>query len=135
MASIPTLSSCLGISPTKEMNVNTSIWDKLTHVAALLSVITALVWVGVLYFPLMHQNEVMRQQIVRLDKQIQQEEVANRRLRLEIDSLKTGEGDAVEEGLEVWPGRTRPWFASDFPASDPPATRLAKRLFFLNPSC
>jgi cell division protein FtsL len=37
----------------------------------------------------MHQNEVMRQQIVRLDKQIQQEEVANRRLRLEIDSLKT----------------------------------------------
>jgi len=31
----------------------------------------------------------MRQQIVRLDKQIQQEEVANRRLRLEIDSLKT----------------------------------------------
>ena len=89
MASILALSSCLGISPTKEMNVNTSIWDKLTHVAALLSVITALVWVGVLYFPLMHQNEVMRQQIVRLDKQIQQEEVANRRLRLEIDSLKT----------------------------------------------
>ena len=31
----------------------------------------------------------MRQQIVRLDKQIQQEEVASRRLRLEIDSLKT----------------------------------------------
>ena len=89
MASIPALSSCLGISPTKEMNVNTSIWDKLTHVAALLSVITASVWVGVLYFPLMHQNEVMRQQIVRLDKQIQQEEVGNRRLRLEIDSLKT----------------------------------------------
>ena len=89
MASIPALSSCLGISPTKEMNVKTSIWDKLTHVAALLSVITVLVWVGVLYFPLMHQNEVMRQQIVRLDKQIQQEEVASRRLRLEIDSLKT----------------------------------------------
>ena len=37
----------------------------------------------------MHQNEVMRQQIVQLDKQIQQEEVASRRLRLEIDSLKT----------------------------------------------
>ena len=71
------------------MNVNTSIWDKLTHAAAFLSVITALVWVGVLYFPLMHQNEVMRQQIGRLDKQIQDEEVASRRLRLEIDSLKT----------------------------------------------
>ena len=71
------------------MNVNTSIWDKLTHVAAFLSVSAALVWVGVLYFPLMHQNEVMRQQIGRLDKQIQDEEVASRRLRLEIDSLKT----------------------------------------------
>jgi len=71
------------------MNVNTSIWDKLTHVVAFLSVIMALVWVGVLYFPLMHQNEVMRQQIGRLDKQIQDEEVASRRLRLEIDSLKT----------------------------------------------
>ena len=49
----------------------------------------AVVWVAVLYFPLMHQNEVMRQQIVQLDKQIQQEEVASRQLRLEIDSFKT----------------------------------------------
>jgi cell division protein FtsL len=89
VASFPSLSSCLGVSPAKEMNVNTSIWDKLTRVAALLSVIAALVWVAVLYFPLMHQNEVMRQQIVQLDKQIQQEEVASRQLRLEIDSLKT----------------------------------------------
>lgn len=71
------------------MNVNTSIWDRLTRVVASLAAVAALVWVAVLYFPLMHQNEVMRQQIVRLDKQIQQEEVANRRLRLEIDSLKT----------------------------------------------
>ncbi len=89
MANLPALNSCLGVSPAKEMSVNTSIWDKLTRVAALLSVITALVWVAVLYLPLMHQNEVMRQQIVQLDKQIQQEEVASRRLRLEIDSLKT----------------------------------------------
>ena len=71
------------------MNVNTSIWDRLTRVVASLAAVAALVWVAVLYFPLMHQNEVMRQQIVRLDKQIQQEEVGNRRLRLEIDSLKT----------------------------------------------
>ena len=71
------------------MNVNTSIWDKLTQVAALLSVITALVWVGVLYFPLMLKHEVMRQQIVQLDMQIREEEAANRQVRLEIDSLKT----------------------------------------------
>ena len=79
----------MGVSPAKEMNVNASIWDKLTRVAALLSVIAALVWVAVLYFPLMHQNEVMRQQIVQLDRQILEEEAANRQVRLEIDSLKT----------------------------------------------
>jgi len=79
----------LGVSPTKEMNVNASIWDRLTRVVAILSAVAALVWVAVLYFPLMHQNEVMRQQIVELDKQILQQEVASRQLRLEIDSLKT----------------------------------------------
>jgi len=89
VASFPALSSCQGVLPAKEMNVNTSIWDRLTRVVASLSAVAALVWVAILYFPLMHQNEVMRQQIVELDKQIQQQEVASRQLRLEIDSLKT----------------------------------------------
>ncbi len=71
------------------MNVNTSIWDRLTRVVASLAAVAALVWVAVLYFPLMHQNEVMRQQIVQLDRQIREEEAANRQVRLEIDSLKT----------------------------------------------
>ena len=97
----------MGISPTKEMNVNTSIWDKLTHVAAFLSVITALVWVGVLYFPLIHQNEVMRQQIVELDREIQEEETANRQLRLEIDSLKT-DPKSVERLAREQLGLARP---------------------------
>ena len=89
MASFPVLSSRLGVSPTKEMNVNNSIWDRMTRVVASLSAIAALVWVAILYFPLMHQNEVMRQQIVELDRQIQEEEAASRQIRLEIDSLKT----------------------------------------------
>ena len=71
------------------MNVNASIWDRLTGVVASLAAVDALVWVAVLYFPLMHQNEVMRQQIVQLDRQILEEEAANRQVRLEIDSLKT----------------------------------------------
>ena len=71
------------------MNVNTSIWDRLTRVVASLVAVAALVWVAVLYFPLMHQNEVMRQQIVQVDRQIREEEAANRQVRLEIDSLKT----------------------------------------------
>ena len=92
------------------MNVNTSIWDRLTRVVASLAAVAALVWVAVLYFPLMHQNEVMRQQIVQLDKQIQQEEVASRQLRLEIDSLKTDpktvERLAREQLGLAWPDET-----------------------------
>ena len=71
------------------MNVNASIWDRLTRVVASLSGFAALVWVAVLYFPLMHQNEVMRQQIAQLNRQIREEEAINRQVRLEIDSLKT----------------------------------------------
>ena len=78
----------MGVSPTKEMNVNNSIWDRMPRVVASLVAVAALVWVAVLYFPLMHQNEVMRQQIVQLDMQIREEESANRQVRLEIDSLK-----------------------------------------------
>ena len=71
------------------MNVDTVIWDKLSRVVMTLLVIAALVWVAVLYFPLMHQNEAMRQQIIELDQQIEHEETVNRELRLEIDSLKS----------------------------------------------
>ena len=71
------------------MNVDTVIWDKLSRVVMTLLVLAALVWVAVLYFPLMHQNEAMRQQIIELDQQIEREEMVNRELRLEIDSLKS----------------------------------------------
>ena len=60
------------------MNVDTGIWDKLTRVVVTLLVVAALVWVAILYFPLMHQNEAMRQQIIELDQRIQQEEMVNR---------------------------------------------------------
>lgn len=71
------------------MNVDTVIWDKLSRVVMTLLVLATLVWVAVLYFPLMHQNEAMRQQIIELDQQIEHEETVNRELRLEIDSLKS----------------------------------------------
>jgi len=71
------------------MNVDTLIWDKLSRVVMTLLVLAALLWVAVLYFPLMHQNEAMRQQIIQLDQQIEHEEIVNRELRLEIDALKS----------------------------------------------
>ncbi len=73
----------------KEMNVDTVIWDKLSRVVMTLLILAALIWVAVLYFPLMHQNEAMRQQIVELDQRIEHEEMVNRELRLEIDSLQS----------------------------------------------
>ena len=71
------------------MNVDTVIWDKLSRVVMTLLILAALIWVADLYFPLMHQNEAMRQQIVELDQRIEQEEMVNRELRLEIDSLQS----------------------------------------------
>ena len=73
----------------KEMNVDTVIWDKLSRVVMTLLILAALIWVAVLYFPLMHQNEAMRHQIVELDQRIEHEEMVNRELRLEIDSLQS----------------------------------------------
>ena len=89
------------------MNVNASIWDRLTRVVASLAAVAALVWIAVLYFPLIHQNEVMRQQIVELDREIQEEETANRQLRLEIDSLKT-DPKSVERLAREQLGLARP---------------------------
>ena len=89
------------------MNDSTSVWDRMTRVVASLLAVAALVWVAILYFPLMHQNEVMRQQIVQLDMQIQEEEVASRRLRLEIDSLKT-DPKSVERLAREQLGLARP---------------------------
>ena len=94
-------------SPTKEMNVNTSVWDRMTRVVASLLAVAALVWVAILYFPLMRQNEVMRQQIVELDREIQEEETASRQLRLEIDSLKT-DPKSVERLAREQLGLARP---------------------------
>ena len=71
------------------MNVDTVIWDKLSRVVMTLLILAALIWVAVLYFPLMHLNEAMRQQIVELDQRIEHEEMVNRELRLEIDSLQS----------------------------------------------
>ena len=107
MASLPALSSRLGVFATKEMNDSTSVWDRMTRVVASLLAVAALVWVAILYFPLMRQNEVMRQQIVELDREIQKEETASRQLRLEIDSLKT-DPKSVERLAREQLGLARP---------------------------
>ena len=71
------------------MNVETGRWDTLTRVVVTLLVVAALVWVATPYVPVLDHHAAMRQQIIELDQRIQQEEMVNRELRLEIDSLKS----------------------------------------------
>ncbi len=70
------------------MNVDLSIWDKLTRVVIFLLFLAGLLGVAVWYLPLIKQNERMRQQIWHLDTQIQKEEESARQLKVSIDALR-----------------------------------------------
>lgn len=69
------------------MNVEDSIWDKLTRVVIVLLLLAALVLIGVWYLPLIRQNERMRREVMRLDAQVQLESDAKRQLTQQVDSL------------------------------------------------
>ncbi len=70
------------------MKVNLGIWDKLTPVVVFLVFIAGILLVAVWYLPLIKQNERMRQEILRLDNQIQKEEETSKQLRTSIDALR-----------------------------------------------
>ena len=69
------------------MNVDLSIWDRLTRVAMFLLFVGFLLWVGIKYLPLIKQNERMRREILRLDTQIQKAEETGKQLKLSIEAL------------------------------------------------
>ncbi|MGA2180229.1 MAG: septum formation initiator family protein [Verrucomicrobiota bacterium] len=70
------------------MNVDLGIWSKLTKVVVGLVVLAVLLLIGMCYLPLIHQNERMRREILRLDAQLQKEEEKSRQLKSEIDALR-----------------------------------------------
>jgi cell division protein FtsB len=70
------------------MNVNLGIWSKLTKVVVGLVVLAFLLLIGMCYLPLIHQNERMRREVLRLDAQLQKEEEKSRQLKSEIDALR-----------------------------------------------
>ncbi len=70
------------------MNVNLSIWDKLTQVVLFLLLAAVIMGIVVWYLPLIQQNERMRKEILRLDNQIKQEEENSRQLKAAIDNLR-----------------------------------------------
>ncbi|MDB6018947.1 MAG: Septum formation initiator [Pedosphaera sp.] len=69
------------------MKVDIGIWGKLTRVVICLLLLAGFGIVVVLYLPLIHQNERMRMQILKLDTQIQQDQETERRLKAAIDAL------------------------------------------------
>ena len=69
------------------MNVEDSIWDKLTRVVIGLLLLAFLVAIGVWYLPLIRQNERIRREVMRLDAQVQKESETKRQLNAAVESL------------------------------------------------
>ena len=70
------------------MNVDLGIWSKLTKVVVGLVVLALLLLIGICYLPLIHQNERMRREIMRLDQQLQAEEEKSKQLKAAIEALR-----------------------------------------------
>jgi cell division protein FtsB len=92
------------------MKVDLGIWNKLTNVVIVLLLAAGVCLVGVWYLPLIHQNENMRGEMLKLDAEIQQDEETARHLRTSIDALrndpKTVERLARERLGYAKPGET-----------------------------
>jgi len=69
------------------MKVDLGIWSKLTTVVICLLLVAGLCMVGVWYLPLIRQNEHMRQEMLKLDVDIQHNEETARQLKMQIDAL------------------------------------------------
>ena len=70
------------------MNVDLGIWGKMTRVVICLLVVAVLLGIGVLYLPLIQQNERMRKEVLRLKAQTAKEEETNRQLKASVESLR-----------------------------------------------
>jgi cell division protein FtsB len=70
------------------VQVDFGIWSKLTQAVIALVVIALLILIGMTYLPLIHQNERMRREILRLDTELQKQETISRQLRTDIESLR-----------------------------------------------
>jgi cell division protein FtsL len=70
------------------MNVELSIWEKLTRVVIFLLFIAFLLMVAVWYLPLIRHNERIRKEVMRLDLKLEKGQEINRELRNSIETLK-----------------------------------------------
>ena len=70
------------------MNVDLGIWSKLTKVVVGLVVLAFLMLIGMCYLPLIQQNERMRGEKLRLERELEKETEKSRQLQAEIDALR-----------------------------------------------
>jgi cell division protein FtsB len=70
------------------VNVNLGIWDKLTKLTVFLLFILGVAGVALWYFPLIKQNERMRQDLLKLEAKIKIEQERDRALRLSFESVR-----------------------------------------------
>jgi cell division protein FtsB len=99
-----------GVVNSTAMNVEASIWDKLTRVVIGLLLIAFVVLIGVWYLPLIRQNERMRKAVMELDLKVQHEMEARKQLTAAIEALnndpKAVERLAREKMGYAQPGET-----------------------------
>ena len=69
-------------------DVNLGIWSKLTRVVTGLLLVAGLLALAVWYLPLIHQNERMRKEVLRLDGQVAREEAMAKELKTSIEALR-----------------------------------------------
>jgi cell division protein FtsB len=69
------------------MNVEDSIWDKLTRVVICLLLVAGMVGIGVWYLPLINQNERMRKAVLELDFKVQKEMETKKQLSAAIEAM------------------------------------------------
>lgn len=69
--------------------VDLGIWSKLTQAVVVLVAVAVLILIGLTYLPLIHQNERMRREIMRLDAELQKQDDISRQLRSDIESLRS----------------------------------------------
>lgn len=70
------------------MNVNLGIWSTLTKIVVALVVLAVLLLIGMCYLPLIHQNERMRVEKLRLETELKKETDKSKQLQAQIDALR-----------------------------------------------
>jgi len=71
------------------MNVNPTIWDKVTRMFAVGIVVAMVAGVVVWYLPLIQQNQRMRKRALDLDVEIAKQEQRAERSKVEIEAILT----------------------------------------------